>query len=234
MKNTATYRRSVAAASLVVTAVLGAVSLLTAPAFVSDPAEQLAAYAEAGGRAWVSGMAFTFAQLPFVAAVLGVGHLIRHGAPVLSNLGVSLAVAGAVGHATFGGLMLMTVSMADDASGRGVLAAAVADVESTPVMAFAAMGLVGTVLGLLLLGLGLWRAGEGPRWVPPVLACWLLVEFVGTGLSPWATPLSALLYVAALGALGVWVARTPEAAWRAPVDVPADAAAPSARVSRAG
>lgn len=216
MKNTATFRRSVAAGSLALTAALSAVSLLTAPEFLADPAEQLAAYADAGGRAWVSGMAFALAQLPFVAAVLGIGHLLRAGAPRLSNLGVTLAVAGAFGHAVFSGVMLMSVVMADDEAGRAVLADALGGVESSPILVFMVMGLLGTVLGLVLLAVGLWRAKVGPGWVPPLLGAWLVVEFVGANLSEWSAPLSAVMYAAALGGLAWFVARTPEQQWAAP------------------
>lgn len=220
MKNTATFRRSVAAGSLALTAVLSAVSLLTAPEFLADPADQLAEYAAAGTRAWVSGMAFALAQLPFIAAVLGVGHLLRTGAPRLSNLGVTLAVIGAFGHAVFAGVMLMGVSMADDVAGRSVLAEALAGVESSPILVFMVMGLLGTVLGLVLLAVGLWRAKVGPTWVPALLGAWLVVEFVGANLSAWAAPLSALMYAAALGGLAWFVARTPEQQWQVaqPVD----------------
>ncbi|WP_189050210.1 hypothetical protein [Micromonospora sonchi] len=40
-----------------------------------------------------------------------------------------------------------------------------------------------------------------PRWVGPVLWVWLVVEFVGSGISPWATYLSGLLLLAGCGGL---------------------------------
>jgi hypothetical protein len=65
------------------------------------------------------------------------------------------------------------------------------------------IGLAGTVLGLLLLSIGLFRAGVGPRWVGPALWAFLVVEFIGSAISPRASYLSGVLFLAAFGALAV-------------------------------
>lgn len=213
MKNTATFRRGAAALGLVATAALSLLSNVLAPDWGDTGTERLAGIAAGGGTAVVSAVSFTLAQLPFLAAVLGIGHLLRAGAPRLSNLGTSLAVVGAFGHAVFGGIALVQLRMAADPAQREAYGALLDDVESSPVMAFAAAGLLGTVLGLVLLAVGLWRAGVGPRWVPATLGAFLVVEFVGSALSEQAALVSAALYVLALAALAVTVHRTPAAAW---------------------
>jgi hypothetical protein len=221
MNNTATFRRNVAAAGLVTTAALSTLSNMTAPEYPAGGAERLAAIGENLTTSAISAAAFALAQLPFLAAVLGIGHLLRGRSPKLSNIGTSLAVLGAFGHAIFGGVALVSVAMADDAANREVYGAFLDDFESSPAMVFAAFGLVGTVLGLILLSVGLWRAGVGPRWVPLALGAFIVVEFVGSAVSEWSGQVSAVIYLVAFTALAVSVWRTPAAAWADPVEEPA-------------
>jgi hypothetical protein len=183
------------------------------PAFPSDQVERLAAIDDGGTGAAVSAAAFPVSQVFMLAAVLGIGHLLRPGAPRLSNLGATLSVLGVLGHCVFAGASLMTVTMAGDEANREVYAELVADFESSPAMAFAAVGLIGTVLGLLLLSIGLWRARVTPRWVPAALWLFLVVEFIGSGLSDYATYASLICLGAAFGALALHLQRSPRTAW---------------------
>ena len=226
MRDSATFRRTAAAVGLVTTTALMFVSVVLAPEFPGD-FESLLAEIEAGGAsARLSALAFTAAQLPLVAALLGIGHLLRAETPVLSNLGTSLGVVGAFGHAVYGGVTLVQLSMADDVANHPVHAAVLRDVESGPAVAFMAMGLLGTVLGFLLLSIGLWRAHVAPRWVGPVLWAFLVVEFAGSAVTEWSAHLAVLLYAVALLGLAVTVVRTSAAEWSlataAPARTPAD------------
>ena len=200
------FRRTVAATGLVVAAAAATGSNLLQPPFPDGYAARLAAIHDAGATAAASAALFTAAQLPMLAAVLGIAHLLRRGAPLLSNVGGSLAVLGAFGHAVLGGIALVTVAMAGDPAHRTAYAALWADVESSPVMLFAVAGLVGTVLGLLLLSIGLWRSAVVPRWIPLLLWAFLVLEFVGTNLSDYAGYVSGLCFLAAFAGLAhqVW------------------------------
>lgn len=211
--NSATARRECAALALVATAVLSAVSNATAPEFPTSFAARLAEIEAIGGRAWVSSGAFVLAQLPFLVAVLGLGHLLRREAPRLSFVGTCLAGAGAFGHAVFGGIALATISMARDAGERTSMAALLEDVESSPAMAFAAMGLLGTVLGLVVLSVGLWRTRVAPRWVPALVGAFILVEFAGSAVTQWSFQVAAVLYLVAFVALARVIRATPAASW---------------------
>jgi len=213
MKDTATFHRATAGLGLVTAAITSVLWTVLAPPFPPGYVERLAAIDEAGASATVSAFLFTASQLPMLAAVLGIAHLIRRGAPILSNLGGAFAVIGTLGHAVFGGVSLVTLAMAADVDNRVVYAGLVEDVESSPVMVFAAAGLVGTVLGLLLLSVGLWRARAVPRWVPVLVWLFLVVEFVGTALSDYATYVSGVCLLVVFGALAQHVWRTPATAW---------------------
>lgn len=213
MKNTATFRRTAAAAGLVSTALMMVVSILLAPEFPSDRVEQLAAIDVGGDLAATSAFLFALAQLPFIAAVLGVGHLLRARSPRLSNLGTSLGLIGAFGHSVYGGVSMVQLAMAADRRNHTVHAAVLDQVESGPAVAFMAMGLLGTVLGILLLSIGVFREHLGPRWVGPALWAFLVVEFAGSAVSDWSSHLSVLLYVAAFIALAATVWHSDEQAW---------------------
>lgn len=216
LSDTAAFRRTAAATGLVAAAVVSTASTVLQPPFPDGYSERLAAIHDAGAAAAASAALFTFAQLPMLVAVLGIAHLIRHGAPVLSNLGGLLAVLGTFGHTVFGGVALVTVVMAADPAHRPEYAGLWGDVESSPVMLFAAAGLVGTVLGLLLLSIGLWRSRAVARWVPLTLWLFLVVEFAGSGLSSHAGYVSGLCLLAAFTGIAreVWV--SPPSAWAAP------------------
>src|SRR5690606_24479259 len=147
--------------------------------------------------ATVSALSFTASQLFLAVGLAGVAHLLRSRVPVLATLGVVLAVLGAFGHAVYGGVNLVMLSMAGTAADPAALdsyAAVLAHGEQGIAIPFMAAGLLGTVLGFVLLGAALWRGGLGPRWVGPGMIAWVVVEFVGTGLSEWAGYASGVLY----------------------------------------
>jgi hypothetical protein len=215
MKNPAAFRRNSAAIGLLTSAVLTTISVMASPAFPSGYQERLAAI-NAGGS--IGAVTFTLAQLPFLAGVLGIGHLLRGHAPILSNVGTSLAVIGAFGHSVGGGLAMAYLAMAADEQHRAAHAAVMQYIESGPAVAFMAMGLLGTVFGILLFAFGLWRTKVSPRWVAPFLVAFLLVAFAGSAVSERAEHLSLVLYLPAFAALAVTVWRSPIESWRSGVD----------------
>ena len=117
-----------------------------------------------------------------------------------------LAVLGAFGHSVFGGLRLAMFGMLTK-SGRAEYAAALDRTYDSPVMLFAAMGLLGTVVGLLLLAIGLLRSRTVAAWMPACLIGFLVLEFVGSNLSSWASSGAVALYAAALLGIAAVVLR---------------------------
>jgi hypothetical protein len=221
MRNPATYRRGATAICLVLAGVLSAafVLLAAAPGWDSDNVERLQAVADAGAPATVSFVAFASSQLPWLIGLLGVARLVRS-APVLAHLGAALVTAGAFGYAVYGGAQLLVPAMAASEANLATFAQLRADAE--PLTGpFAAVGMVGTVVGLLLLSIALWRGRVGPRWIPLTVWAFLAVEFVGTSISPTVAPsVSTGLLLTALASLAVVVWRSPDRAWAPAVDGP--------------
>jgi hypothetical protein len=210
---TARYVRGAAAISLILNAVLSVIAIALMPAFAESSAKFLEAIDAAGTTATISAATFVIAQLPFIIAVLGLAHLAGIRAPILAIIGGTIAVIGGFGHAVFGGTQLLQLSMAADSANHGVYAALLDGEMPLPLMILMMCGTAGTVLGLLLLGVALLRAKVGPRWVPYAIWVWLVVEFVGSGITEWATLASGLLYVGTLGTLAVTVWRSPLSVW---------------------
>lgn len=222
---TARYARAAAAISLILNAVLSVVAIALMPAFSPSSVEFLATIDAAGIAATISAGAFVIAQLPFIVAALGLSHLAGIRAPIIALIGGTVAVIGGFGHAVYGGTQLLNLSMAADRANHDVYGGLLDGEMPLPLMILMMCGTVGTVLGLLLLGVALLRAKVGPRWVPYALWVWLLVEFVGSGITEWATLASGLLYLGTLGTLAVTL-------WRSPLDVWASAATAGAGASR--
>jgi len=204
---TTTPARLFAATCLVATALLSVVSVLLQPEFSADPAERLAAIDAAGASGAISLVAFVLAQLPFMIAAVAIAMMARGRSPRLAVTGGALAVVGGFGHAVFGGIGLAYLAMSDDAADRAALAEVVTRVEAGPALIFMAAGLLGTVIGLVVLGIALFRSRVVPRWIPVALWSFIVTEFVLTNFSDWASPAAGLLYVAAFTGIAVQLVR---------------------------
>ncbi len=206
-----TFRRDCAAAALVAAPLLLALSSALAPSFDGDQTTRLAAMDGTGPT--ISALSFLLAQLPIIVTFLGLGHLLRRRSPRLSAWGVCLGVGGAFAHAVFGGTSLLEEAMAADGPHRAVYAQLLDLISNGPIMLFGLLGLVGTTIGTLLVSIGLWRARIGPRWVPPVLWAFLVVEFALTNVTHYAAYLSPVLLLTAFTALAVEIHAQPPAQW---------------------
>jgi hypothetical protein len=185
--------------ALILAPVVAGVSVVLQPDLDGSGSARLAAMDST--TAAVSAAAFLVGQLPMLIAILAIGRLQLPSVPRLSAWGTGLGVLGTFGHTAFGGLSLVLLPMSHDEAHHSVYAGLVDDVFNSPIMLVSMTGLVGTVLGLLLLGIGVFRTRTGPIWVGPAMWAFLLVEFVGSGLSTHASYLSVLVLGAAFWAL---------------------------------
>lgn len=185
--------------ALVLGPVIAGLSVIFQPDLEGSPSHRLAAMD--GSLATVSAIAFLISQLPLLIAILAIGRLLLPSAPRLSAWGTPLGVLGCFGHTAFGGTSMIYLMMARDHSHRAVQTELFDKIQNSPVMLFSVIGLVGTVFGLLTLSIGLFRSRAVPVWVGPAVWAFLLVEFVGTAFSNYASYLSVLLLGAAFFAI---------------------------------
>ncbi|SFS15612.1 hypothetical protein SAMN04487783_2084 [Agrococcus baldri] len=214
MTTTHPIYRTLAALALLLTIVLTGASILLMPAFDGGTEQQLEAIATAGATAAVSATMFTVAQLPMGIGLLAVAHLVGRRSPVLAAIGGTLAVLGCFGHAVHGGLSNVMLAMAAGDAQLLVEHAAVVDAAYAASHGpFMIAGLLGTVLGVVVLAIGLLRSRVAAVWVPCALLAWVLVEFLGSGLVEWAQYASLVLFSAALVGLAIAVWRSDPLEW---------------------
>jgi hypothetical protein len=207
----ASLQRGTAVACLGVAVVLLAGFVVAAPD-LDDPAGPLAAIARSGTPGTISAYAFLVGQLPWVVGMLGLAHVLRQRFRVLSPMISTLALVGGFGHSVAGGFALVQLSMADDLSNASVHEAVIERLYSSAGPIFA-VTMLGVVLSQLLLGVAVIRGGLGPRWVGGALIVWLLVEFVGTGVSTTAAMISVPLMAVVFGLLAYRLAGTDIRLW---------------------
>ncbi|KAB7742999.1 hypothetical protein GA707_15230 [Nostocoides sp. F2B08] len=205
--------RTTVAGSLLAAAVLTIASISTMPDFAGDHVSRLEAIA-GSSLATFSALAWVVSQVFILIGVVGVAHLTRHRAPVLSTVAAVLVGLSCFGHCVYGGVNLTMLSMADDRAGIATHAAVLDRLEAGIGIPFMAAGMLGLVLGFAALAVALWRSGVGPRWAGPALVAWLVLEFVGSSLSEWAFYGSGLLYLVIFGALAVAVRSSSTSHWR--------------------
>lgn len=145
--------------------------------------------------------------------LLGVAHVTRFRAPVLTAVAAPLVIWGMWG---FGNVLAMGYV-------AGTVAPTVLDVESAVVLNDGLGGhpgviatalvphLIGSFLGLILLSVAAWRSRAFPRSAAALLVAFLIWDFLLPPLGP-VDP--HLLLVLAWGRLGLHLIRMPDAVWR--------------------
>ena len=202
--------RRLSALALIAAPTLLLVSELLSPDLSDDGAASLAVVAAQPGRltAWIwLGMA---AAILFVPAVLGAAHVLRRRGGVVGGIGAALAVVGAVGYAVHQGLFLQLPTLLDgDPAEMARLYERQGESAAFGVVTFL-LFLAPLLIGLLLLGIGLFRGGAAPLW--PAIA-------IGLAILPSAVPLpfdsgyaSFVLLIAGMAGYARAVLATPEAA----------------------
>lgn len=178
---------------------------VTAPAFrilepplPDDYAARLHSLHDAGMAALLSFAGFTALQLFLIAAALGTAHLLRDSAPRLGVLGAALSLVGAFCHAVYGGASFSLLVIAGLPNSTANTAIAERVDNAAVLTPFLGIGLIGLVGGIVLQSIGLLRSQVGPRWLPPLLWAFLILEvFSGAlpGLGLISVAFLALAYI---------------------------------------
>ena len=205
--------RRLAAFSLIAAPMLLLLSEAVSPDLSDDGRQSLATVAAEPLRlaAWV--WIGILSAVLFIPAVVGIAHLRQRRGGRLVALGAALGVIGSVGYAVHQALFMQLPSMT---SGDPAEMAAVYERQAgSPAVAVVTflLFLVPLMVGLLVLGIGLYRAGVAPLW--PALA-------IALAILPSAVPLpidlgyaSFALLVAGMGGYAWLVLRIPDRQWTA-------------------
>jgi len=213
MADAARFRRSTAAAGLAGSAVLAAAgTLVHHPAGGGVPARVLDSLQRAPGAAETSAVLFVLQGFAAILAALAIGHLLRERFPLLSSVGTCLAAVGGFAEAVATTFTLVFVPMAQDPAHRAAYLGVITQADRVQNL-FGLVGLAGTVIGTLVLSIGLFRASVGPRWVAPAIWVFLVLEFAGSGAAPAMGLAAVTVGVLAYAALAVTVWTSPRAGW---------------------
>ena len=177
-------------------------------------AAYLQALAESPTRAQTSAVLLSFGFVLVAVGIFGIIHLLRHRAVLLGHVAGVLAVWGWV---TFPGLLISDfydLSLAQWSNRQEAIS--ISD-RAENYVGSAVMGVpvLFGMIGLLLLGVALWRARFAPVWVPAVLLFGWIISFLGPPTVVFFTGGWAL-WLVALGYVGLKILRMSDEDWARP------------------
>jgi Domain of unknown function (DUF4386) len=213
------FRRTVAGLALIAAPLLLTITDATFPSGNPgpDPAAQLAFMAQHHDAMLLSGLLFLLFPIPFIPAILGLMHLLRERGVVLGHIGGAFALLGVLASAAAGAVRLVPLAMTGPGLDQTAMAALFGQMLRDPMFAPIFLLTMGFHLGLILLGLGVWRAGIQPRWAGPCIVLALvgylvLSTVIGEGALPVGV-LAGVLLTVGMGALGWRLLTASDAFW---------------------
>ena len=178
--NAAHFRRTVAGVSLLCAPVFFAGAEILSPESEGSGASQLALYAEHRGPLLASAMLGLAATIFFIPAIFGILHLVRTRGVTFAHVAVAMCLYGLVtAHAALSGVNIMFYEMTSANVNKFAMATLLDELTSGP--AVAAPLLLGHLIfaiGMLLLGIGVWRSRAFPGWAGPCLVLWIVVDLL--------------------------------------------------------
>lgn len=187
--NAANFRRTLGGICLITAPLIFAFVEITAPPSGDSPAamisngvryhDRLAPYAYLG----------LAAAILFIAAIIAALHLVRTRGVVLAHVGAILALLGNAvsGIALFGlqlAIYMMTAPGVDPKTATAIIERSSQDPVGLPIP----LGHYLFALGMVLLGVAVWRSGFGYRWAGLLAAGGIVVDIAGGMVGLDATP----------------------------------------------
>lgn len=170
--------RLLAGISLIAAPILVLVSELVSPAISEDGEESLALIAadRVQFRLWV--WLGLLAAILLIPAILGLTHLLRERSLLLGRIGSGLAIVGAVGYAAHQALFMPLAALVEgDRQEMAALYERQSESGEFGILIFFVF-LLPLFLGLLLLGIALYRANVAPAWPALAIALAFLPGFL--------------------------------------------------------
>ena len=209
------FRRTVAGLCLIAGPLVVLIGGLVAKWEENDTkAAYLQALAESPTRAQISAVLLFFGFVLVAVGIFGIIHLLRHRAVVLGHVAGVLAVWGWV---TLPGLLVSDfydLSLAQWSNRQDAIAISEGGGNYVGAAIMGIPALLG-MIGLLLLGVALWRARFAPVWVPAVLVLGWIISFFGPPSVVFFTTGWAL-WLVALGYVGLKILGMSDEDWARP------------------
>lgn len=210
------FRRTLAGLCLIAAPLAFMVSEVMYSRFFSQESDQqfFAAVAEKSAIWTFATLLGLLAAILFVPAVVGMVHLLKGRGVILGHVGGALAIIGAVGYACHQMLFVVMGEMARMEGQQEAVISVSKQLDSSVIIGIIAMlmFLLSLSLGLILLTIGLYRAGIAPIWAPVCVFLSILPAFVPLDSDYPGYAAFALLAVG-LGVAGVKVLGMSDAEW---------------------
>ncbi len=180
-------------------------------------AEKIAAHTDVmNALSWVMLVAFP----PLLLGVLVLGYVTRRGAPVLATLGAGLSFLAYSGWTVAGNSDFTALTMFQDGFDVDTVYRVVhASYEHPLSVVTGAFWVIGHIVGMILLGIALYRSRVVPRWVGVALAVSQPIHLISAIIVPsrlldvtlgWGLTTLGFLMVS------IEIARTPDDSWDLP------------------
>ena len=207
-----TLTRRAAALSLIAAPPLGLAATQVWPDNPADPAARLGVIAASSDRYLAGNLITLLVIVLFVPAVLALVRVLRARRTRLSRVGSALAALGIVGWSGTTAISAVELEMAKGGDRAAMVALADRIQSSVVPGVFLVMFLLGLFIALLVLAIGLWRAGVAPAWVPAAVVVAVALDVVAS-TEQFAVALVWTLLTAALGWIGVRILQSSDEEW---------------------
>jgi Domain of unknown function (DUF4386) len=210
------FFKNVVTFSLFAAPLLLLASALIVPSFEGDEAEQLASIAQAPDRYYVFTLLSFISSVLLVPVLLGLMYMLRHRAPTLGNLGGTLALVGTLVSVGDAISQLFIWQMVAPGADRAQMTALLIRFDDAPgASVIFKIGGPSFVIGMVLLGIGLYRSGVVPTWTAAALPIGAVLNIAGFVIgSSVVVIISCAVLLVSLGWIGGLVLRSSEQAWQ--------------------
>lgn len=217
--NPTNFRRTLGGICLILAPILFAIAEITYPSSDGNGAAQLDLAAR-NHDVMLADIYFGIASaILFMPAVYALLQITRRRAVVLGHVAAILTVTGVcLAHLALGGLQLMLWAMAAPGVDRQAMAAFIDKTMQNPAGLPLVLGHELFALGIIVVGIAVWRSGFGYRWAGPAIAIGVVLDIVGgtIGLPDvLVSVVSDAIFVTGLAAVGLKVLLTSDSAWEA-------------------
>lgn len=182
--------------ALVAAPLVGLATAMVWPQTPLDVAQRLDVLADAAGRTQLAHVLNLVAILLFLPAAAGMYRLLQPARPRVAAVGGCLVGAGLVGWTGVLALGVAELQIARTLGGAEAAATAEALVQAPTAGVFLMLFLLGLFSGLVVLTVGLWRAGVVRGWVPAAVGAAVLADILASTFTLVVIGVWSLLAVA--------------------------------------
>jgi hypothetical protein len=217
------FRRTVAALCLVAAPVLFAAAEMLTPQPSGSAAVQLASFAQHRDQLLAGLLCGLASSMLFIPALFGLLQQIRSRGVVYAHIAAVMIIYGLVADAALGGVNAMFWVMTKPGMSHGAMVSLFNGLEHGSAVPGAPL-LAGHYLfavGILLLGVAVWRARLAPRWAGILVALFPVADVALSPAGDISSLVSDVIGIAGFAALGLRLLAAPDSEWDPAPSVPA-------------